>query len=231
LANPGLACGVVHLFNPVVAARIQNNFQPLGSLRLIKTETTRALLSWEKGLVEISALDRDVYRLRITAKKHFHKAPSCAVVESQWDGGDAKTVVRKKSVCLTSDLSDFVMNVDDGQFRLTHDCGEAFASASIGFLGKSPQIRLQLDEDEHLFGLGETTGTFNKRGLIREFWNTDVLGHAPAIHPGMRSLYVSIPFAVSIRDGVAAGLFWDNPARIPVRSICISSWGRPLKMW
>ncbi|HAV61049.1 MAG TPA: alpha-glucosidase, partial [Verrucomicrobiales bacterium] len=39
------------------------------------------------------------------------------------------------------------------------------------------------------------------------------LGHAPAIHPGLKSLYVSIPFAVSMRGPLAAGLFWDNPAR------------------
>jgi alpha-glucosidase len=29
----------------------------------------------------------------------------------------------------------------------------------------------------------------------------------------LRSLYVSIPFAVSLREGRAAGLFWDNPAK------------------
>lgn len=165
------------------------------------------MLKSEHGLVEISALDRDIYRLRITQRKRFSKTPSYAVVDSDWTGGDVKPVVLKKSAKLISDLSRLVLNFEDSQFRLTHDCGEAFASASIGFLGKSPQIRLQLDEDEHLFGLGETTGTFNKRGLIREFWNVDVLGHAPAIYPGIRNLYVSIPFAITVRDGVAAGLF------------------------
>jgi alpha-glucosidase len=200
-------------FNPAVATRKQHTFQPIGSLIPADSSANSILLKSEHGLVELSALDRDVYRLRITQKKHFSKAPSYAVVNSDWTGGDVKPVVLKQSAKLISDLSRLVLNFENSQFRLTHDCGEAFASASIGFLGGSPQIRLRLDEDEHLFGLGETTGTFNKRGLIREFWNTDVLGHAPAIHPGMRSLYVSIPFTITMRDGVAAGLFWDNPAR------------------
>jgi len=208
-----LAAAADGLFNPAVAARKKNDFQPIGSLNPTGASANSILLKSEYGMVEISALDRDVYRLRITQKNRFSKAPSYAVVDSGWTGGDVKPVVLKKSAKLISDLSRLVLNFEDSQFRLTHDCGEAFASASIGFLGKSPQIRLQLDEDEHLFGLGETTGTFNKRGLIREFWNTDVLGHAPAIHPGMRRLYVSIPFAITMRDGVAAGLFWDNPAR------------------
>jgi alpha-glucosidase len=208
-----LADDVDGLFNPAVAARKQITFQPIGSLIPTGSSANSISLESKHGRVEVSALDRDAYRLRITQKKRFSKSPSYAVIDSRWDGGDVKPVVLKKSAKLISDLSRLVLNFEDSQFRLTHDCGEAFVSALIGFVGKSPQIRLQLDEDEHLFGLGETTGTFNKRGLIREFWNTDVLGHAPAIHPGMRSLYVSIPFVITMRDGVAAGLFWDNPAR------------------
>jgi len=38
---------------------------------------------------------------------------------------------------------------------------------------------LQLAEGDGLFGRGETSGTFNKRGLIREFWNIDVLVYLP----------------------------------------------------
>jgi alpha-glucosidase len=89
----------------------------------------------------------------------------------------------------------------------------AAASAQMGFAGPRPQLALTLAEGECLFGLGETTGSFNKRGLTREFWNSDALAHASAIHPGLQRLYVSIPFAISLREGRAAGLFWDNPAR------------------
>ncbi len=72
---------------------------------------------------------------------------------------------------------------------------------------------LDLVEDESFFGLGETAGAFNRRGAVREFWNIDVLGHTTAIHPGLKQLYVSIPFVISLRHGRAAGLFWDNPAK------------------
>jgi alpha-glucosidase len=188
-------------------------FKPLGHLTRVRTIEHGVVLTSPNGLIEVSALDRDVFRLRATPTKRFSNKPSYAVVQSEWTGGDVRVVAHKKSITLKSDVSRLSVRLADGRFQLSGDSGVAITSRSIGFEGRSPRLELQLTEDEHLFGLGETTGTFNKRGLIREFWNTDILGHAPAIHPGMRSLYVSIPFAVTMRDGVAAGLFWDNPAR------------------
>lgn len=79
--------------------------------------------------------------------------------------------------------------------------------------GQQSTLALALHARESIFGLGEATGTFDRRGLVRDFWNIDVLGHAPGIHPGLRNLYISVPFALSLRDGRAAGLFWDTPAR------------------
>ena len=115
---------------------------------------------------------------------------------------------------LTTTAGKFSVNLRSGAWTL-HDCGglEVFRCSQLDLADASPQLTLQLDDGESIFGLGESTGPFNKRGLIREFWNADVLGHASCIHPSLRNLYVSIPFALSLREGRAAGLFWDNPAR------------------
>ncbi|NBV23704.1 MAG: hypothetical protein EBS05_17510, partial [Proteobacteria bacterium] len=96
-----------------------------------------------------------------------------------------------------------------------HDCVglEVFRCTVLAVTDGQPQLTLQLAGGERIFGLGASTGPLNKRGLIREFWNADVLGQASCMHPGLRNLYVSIPFALSMREGRAAGLFWDNPAR------------------
>lgn len=108
----------------------------------------------------------------------------------------------------------FSLNHRTGAWVL-HDCTglEIFRCAALAVTDGQPQITLKLADGESIFGLGESTGPLNKRGLIREFWNADVLGHASCIHPSLRNLYVSIPFALSLREGRAAGLFWDNPAR------------------
>ncbi len=108
----------------------------------------------------------------------------------------------------------FAISLRTGAWTL-HDAGglEVFRCAAFDFAGTQPQMTLRLADGESIFGLGETSGPLNQRGLIREFWNSDVLGHASCIHPGLRNLYVSIPFALSLRQGRAGGLFWDNPAR------------------
>src|SRR5436190_1960353 len=74
-------------------------------------------------------------------------------------------------------------------------------------------FRVDLNGRDRIFGLGEMTGPMDKRGLRRELWNIDVLGHAPAIYHSLKSLYVSIPFALLMREGRAFGIFWDNPSR------------------
>ncbi len=115
---------------------------------------------------------------------------------------------------LTTAAGKFSSNLRTGAWTL-HDSGglEIFRCSQFSLADAQPQLTLRLADGESIFGLGESTGPLNKRGLIREFWNADVLGQASCIHPSLRNLYVSIPFALSLREGRAAGLFWDNPAR------------------
>jgi alpha-glucosidase len=115
---------------------------------------------------------------------------------------------------LTTTAGKFSLHTHTGAWTL-HDVDglEVFRCASLDFAAVSPQFTLRLADGEGIFGLGESTGPLNKRGLIREFWNADVLGQASCIHPSLRNLYVSIPFALSLREGRAGGIFWDNPAR------------------
>ena len=63
---------------------------------------------------------------------------------------------------------------------------------------------------EHFYGLGETTGHLNKRGYAYEMWNTD--DSAPHVERH-QSLYKSVPFLITLLDGAAFGLFFDNTFR------------------
>ncbi len=149
-------------------------------------------ISVPKANLEITALAPDVLRLRIEV-------------------GTQRTAARLK---LSTAAGVFSLNRRTGGWTL-HDAGglEVFRCTALSLDKGRPQITLQLMEGESIFGLGESAGPLNKRGLIREFWNADVLGQASCVHPNLRNLYVSIPFALSLRDGRAAGLFWDNPTR------------------
>jgi len=114
----------------------------------------------------------------------------------------------------SSDRVNFSLNPRSGAWTL-HDAGgwEVFCCTALDLTSAQPKMILRLADGEAIFGLGESTGPLNKRGLVREFWNADVLGQASCLHPGLRNLYISIPFALSLREGRAGGIFWDNPAR------------------
>ena len=167
------------------------------------------------ALWSVEALAPDLFRVRVARGRRFSTSPSWAVHRTDWPEVETREGVKRGCRSLQTSAGAFTLR-DGGAWELTDSSGLVLFSSpggSTGFLGVAPQLTLDLAEGESFFGLGETTGTFNRRGVVREFWNIDVLGHAPAIHPGLKSLYVSIPFTISLRHGRAAGLFWDNPAR------------------
>ncbi len=169
-----------------------------------------------RGRVELSALADNLFRLRLTQRAPFSIRPSWAVAKTDWAPVRVRRRHATERLVIQTNAGQLTFALHTGAWELCDQAGNVLFEAApeaTGFTGEQVQTTLRLEPGESLFGLGETTGTFNKRGLIREFWNSDVLGHAPAIHPSLRNLYVSIPLAISLREGRAAGLFWDNPAR------------------
>jgi alpha-glucosidase len=152
----------------------------------------------------------------MTCAKQFCPQPSWVVCRTEWPSVQVSIQASKFRATLRTRVGEFCLKLSDAAWTLG-DRAENQILSAIGsessYAKEGWQLSLALSEGDSIFGLGETTGTFNKRGLIREFWNTDVLGQAPAIHPSLRGLYLSIPFALTLREGRAAGLFWDNPSR------------------
>jgi alpha-glucosidase len=191
-------------------------YRPLGALAIAGISDRSATLASRRGLVELSVVAPDLFRVRMTSAKTFSGRPSWAVCKQDWPQVPARVRVHHGRVVVRTSSGTLSLRLADSAWQLQDVAGNPlFSSVALesGFAEDGCQLTLALREGESMFGLGESTGPFNKRGLIREFWNLDVLGHAPAIHPSLRSLYVSIPFALSLRQGRAAGLFCDHPAR------------------
>jgi alpha-glucosidase len=190
--------------------------KPVARLAVAQISGQSLELRSKNGLIEITVLAPDLFRVRMTAAKKFSGRPSWAVCKTDWPCVPTRIRASRNLARIETEQGRLIVGMTSGEWTLVSKTDDVIFSSvpqKTGFAKGAGNVTLALDEGESLFGLGETTGTFNKRGLIREFWNTDVLGHASAIHPGLRSLYVSIPFAISLRNGRAAGLFWDNPAR------------------
>ena len=65
----------------------------------------------------------------------------------------------------------------------------------------------QLDNADCIYGLGDKTGTLNKRCYEYENWNSDI----PDPHEdSFKSLYKSIPFFITLKEKGVYGIFYDN---------------------
>lgn len=194
----------------------RRTFQPLEKLKITGTSAQAVQLASARARMEISVLAPDLFRLRVTKEKEFSPKPSWAVVKTKWDTVATRLELPEGEARLGTEAGRFTLQLATGAWKLEDAHGITLfecAASECGFEKDEARVTLKLAEDESLFGLGETSNTFNKRGLVREFWNSDVLGHASCIHPCLRNLYVSIPFGISLRLGRAAGLFQDIPAR------------------
>ena len=64
-----------------------------------------------------------------------------------------------------------------------------------------------MENDMYFYGLGERTGSLNKKGYHYRNWNTD----DPTPHgETYAQLYKSIPFLITLKDEEACGIFFDN---------------------
>ena len=76
----------------------------------------------------------------------------------------------------------------------------------ISWFGNQVSCYKQLHTDEKFLGLGEKTGSINRRGSFYQNWNSDVPAYALNADP----LYSTIPFFVGIHDKLTYGIFFDN---------------------
>jgi alpha-glucosidase len=185
-------------------------------LRITSAEASAVRFRSRHVVGEVAVLANNLLRFRLGLAPALSKRPSWAVVKNEWKAPPCRVDAGPKRLRLATASGEFRLDLRTGGWQVRDAAGLDIFTApprTCGFAGASPRFALELVDRESLLGLGETTGPLNKRGLIRELWNIDVLGHASGIHPGLRSLYVSIPFLISLRDGRAAGIFWDNSAR------------------
>lgn len=183
--------------------------------KLKATSAQGALLSAKAGLVELTVLAPDLVRMRATRGKSFSQG-SFAVMAQEWPAVKTGVRERKVDIELRTEAFSLRFNKLKGTWRVTDKNGWTVlnSTSAIEYGKKSGfTLRLSLEAKDKILGLGESTGPLNKRGLIREFWNIDVLGHASCIHPSLKNLYVSIPFGLGLRAGRTFGVFWDNPGK------------------
>lgn len=127
--------------------------------------------------------------------------------------GDA-ILIETEGAALTLALNGGTWVFRDGEGRLLAESQSVTGSARSSFpadLYRS-ELRLAAPPGEAYLGFGEKVGPVDKRGMRFIFWNTDNFPPQPETDP----LYVSIPFFLALRDGIAWGMFLDETWRSEV---------------
>jgi alpha-glucosidase len=171
-----------------------------------------------QAVATITALSPEVIRVRVTRGGREGRDHSYAVINrSLGDPGAAFGGDDKRSTITTSALA---VTVQHAPFRVSFatKAGQSLdqddAQRGIVFEGGGVRVSKRLRDDEHVYALGEKTGAFDKRGwklggYSATMWNSDTFGYDGSTDP----IYVSVPFYIVLRHGVAFGVFLDNTWR------------------
>ncbi|HZB87397.1 MAG TPA: glycoside hydrolase family 31 protein [Terracidiphilus sp.] len=166
------------------------------------------------AIVAITALREDVLRVRVGPAGQLPEDASWAVLKT----------ARTASVTVTPESSaeavgfrtaKLIVRVRRDPFALTvtdlagHTIVEQMAGRPIEYNSGEFRVYMKSPEDEHYFGLGDKPGPLDRRSEAFVDWNTDAYGWQESTDP----IYKSIPYFMTFRHGVAAGIFLDNTWR------------------
>jgi len=177
--------------------------------------------------VRVDALEDGVVRLRYTPAGATPREQSWAVVGGSGPADPVRASTRAGALELctrhgrveVAPESCAVTVLDrDGRVLVADAAGGGFHAGEIavdGVTTATASIARQTPAGERFYGFGEKTGPLDKRGSEMTFWNTDAYDpSAGGYLADQDPLYQSIPFFIALRDGVASGVFTDNPERL-----------------
>lgn len=164
------------------------------------------------GVEQIVALRDDVVRVRAAADRRLPEDASWAVpLEARGnsvgvtheDSADA-VGFHTKSLRVSVNRADLRIAIRDLSGKILLE-----DAAPLHFDGRGFRVIESMPADEHYFGLGDKTGPLDRRNHAYTMWNTDAYRFQESTDP----LYKSIPFFMTYRAGITAGVFLDNTTR------------------
>jgi alpha-glucosidase len=184
----------------------------LGSIQHVENLPNGVRIRTSGATEEIIALRPDVLRVRIAASAQLPEDASWAVVPEAHSSAAPVTVdsaagtitLHTTSVTAALSRADLSLVIQDRTGRTILQDAQP-----VCFTGHSFRVSETMPADEHYFGLGDKTGSFDRRGQAFELWNTDAYRFQESTDP----IYKSIPFFMAFRAGAAAGVFLDNTWR------------------
>ncbi|MFC4557595.1 glycoside hydrolase family 31 protein [Virgibacillus kekensis] len=188
-------------------------YQDIGNMQTYKTIDYGYSFQCTNGYVSVQFFGESIVRIVMNQKSEPALDQSYAVIANpievpiQSNDTEEAIAFNTKKVVLTIQKSPFRIKVADRNgksFLEEENRGMAYrANGEVVAFKK-------MYADDHFYGFGEKAGHLDKRGEKYEMWNSDVFApHNPETDP----LYQSIPYFMTLRNGRAHGVFFDNTFR------------------
>ncbi|WP_376793992.1 glycoside hydrolase family 31 protein [Thermogemmatispora sp.] len=216
------------------AAIRPDGYQVLGRGQVCERAGASICLRSGSATVEVTALAPDLFRVGFFLDGRPRRYESPAVVEQEWSLDSVSiTEPQAGQLSLATSFATAHLSLDPLRLSFSDPSGRVFAAddpelgmgwfaepaeetplslANVaGTLGLPLRVYKRHLAEEHYFACGERSGGLDKTGSYQLFWNTDP---PPGRSVFQSNLYVSIPFTLVLANGLAWGLFLDNPGRV-----------------
>lgn len=167
-----------------------------------------------RAIMRISALRDDIVRIRIGPDGKLPEDASWAVLSAARTQSVPVTPLNDDtSVGFSTHALRVQIDRDSMRLHITDLHGNVIQEDAPGrpveFHGHAFRVYKTMPEDEHYFGLGDKPGPLDRRNQAFVMWNTN----SYAFQEYTDTIYKSIPFFVTFRQGRSAGVFLDNTGR------------------
>lgn len=202
-----------HVNNPIVGIKpIEKIF--LGSVKEVKQQGNKYIFSDESASVEITVVSDEIIKVRLAPHSVFldefsYAVPSLDQKATVFAFSDEEEhyIVSTNTVSCFINKENFKISFADNESKLINEDYIAMHwEENVQFGGYYVYCTKKSYPEEAFYGLGDKPTDLNLKGKRLQNWNTDTYSFAKHQDP----LYRSIPFYISLNEGVAHGIFMDN---------------------
>ena len=164
------------------------------------------------AIMRITALRDDIIRVRIAPEALPEDASWAVLPEARSKSVNVQPIDEGSSAGFRTAALEVRVEKNPARIVIRDLVGNIISADAPGrpvtFRMGGFSVHKQMLGGDHIFGLGDKTGAFDRGGQAYTLWNTDV-GPQESVDP----LYKSIPFFLAIHETRSYGIFLDNTWR------------------
>jgi alpha-glucosidase len=182
--------------------------QDPGKLKQWKKESNGISGETDSGTFRVLVYSNNIVRVSLSRTGDFEDFSYAVIAEP--DASSLEVSESNDQLVLTTENFQTIIHKNPLRFSFLTNEGVVINEDDKGlgtsWNGEQVTTYKKLQDGERFIGLGEKTGSLDRKGHGYTNWNTDNFGYGSGADP----LYSSIPFYIGIHSKLVYGIFFDN---------------------